>query len=181
MDDFKFITNIKNPCGDGQTFEDYVQKVLNKEAAGIAAPDGEDGKPDKSQGQVISGDPDAGKDFQSGESVDGKKSDDKKKSATDKEAAGEAKVGDQDRTIPISLPADKEFQKGESVDGSKVTTKAKKTEANVDAKGKKEATKASASNWVKISNLNAKEKTMLRKYWLTQYPREYVDAMIEDR
>ena len=161
MENFKFITNITNPCGNGPTLEEYVNKVLQKDAAGIAAPEGEDGEPDTEKGQVISETAEAGKEHPRGESVDGKK-------CKTKEAAGPAKGEDQKESIEISLPADKEFQKGESEDGSKVTTKTKKTEA-------------SSSEWLKISNLNSKQKSMLKQYWLTQYPREYVDAMIEDR
>jgi len=214
MDNFKFITNISNPCGDGPTLEEYAEKVL-KEAAGVAAPDGDDGKPDKEKGQVISDKGEAGEGFQDGESVKGP--DVKKKTSEQesevKEAAGKAKAEDCEG-MQISLDASEEFQKGESVDGSKVTAKEKKTEAKGKAEvkeakkeekekeeeeeekeagikakvkeaKKKEDEKKKAStndpNWVKISNLNPKEKKMLRQYWLTQYPRAYVDAMIQDR
>lgn len=162
MDNFRFITNIKNPCGGGPTLEEFVQGVLNKEAAGCAAPEGEKGK-----GQVIS--LPADKEFQKGESVTGKKEEGKKKE-TKKEASGKAKADDsKGEGLEISLPADKEFQKGESEDGSKVTPKNKKVKA------------AKTSNWVKVSNLNDKQKGFLKKYWATLYPREYVDAMIQDR
>ena len=157
--------------GGGPTLEEYVESVLakeakTKEAAGIAAPMGENCKPDTSKGQVISADP--AEEFQKGESVTGKK-DQKKSAPQKKEAAGKAKAeGSSGAGIEISLDADKEFQKGESVDGSKVTPKNKKV-------------KAAASGWVKISNLNDKQKGMLKKYWNVLYPREYVDAMVQDR
>ena len=175
MSEIKFYTDhIPNPAGGGTTFDEFVEKVLNKDAAGIAAPVGEDGKPDTEKGQVISDKGEAGEGFQDGESVDGKsdgetkskakpKDDEKEDEKVEKEAAGPAKGEDQKESIVISLPADKEFQKGESVDASK---------------GKK---KASAEQWLKISNLNPEGKNLLKKYWLTMYPREYVDAMIQDR
>jgi hypothetical protein len=166
MDNFRFITNIKNPCGGGPTLDEFVQGVLQKEAAGKAAPCEEGAK-----GQVIS--LPADKEFQKGESVTGKK--DGKKSK--KEASGKAKAeGCKGEGLEISLPADKEFQKGESEDGSKVTPKNKKVKAEAKSK-----TKTASSKWVKISNLNDKQKGWLKKYWSVLYPREYVDAMIQDR
>jgi hypothetical protein len=184
MENFRFITQITNPCGSGPTLEEYAEKLL-KQAAGVAAPYGDDCKPDTEKGQVAS--ESADKEFQKGESVDGKKDETTKsapkaekkdapekeekeeKEASVKSAAGKAKAEDaKGDGIEISLAADKEFQKGESVDGSKVTPDNKKV-------------KASGDNWVKISNLNASEKKMLKSYWTTLYPREYVDAMIADK
>jgi len=187
MDNFKFITNITNPCGDAPTLEDFVAKVLKKEAAGEACPEDAEGKK-CGEGQVISDKGEAGEGHQDGESVKGKT----------KEAAGKAKAEDcPGEGIPISLDASEEFQKGESTDGSKVNAKNKKTEAKVDKKvkvAKKDAAckkcecnpceckkEASSNKWTKISNLSPKSKKMLRNFWLTQYPREYVDAMIQDR
>ena len=229
MDNFRFITNITNPCGGGPTMDEYVEKVL-KEAAGVAAPEKSDSKePDKEKGQVINSEGEEGvtNDPKMPEDNTSKKSDTKKTDDTEddakdkedvKEAAGKAKAEDEDgEGIPISLDADEEFQKGESVDGSKVTPDNKKTEAKRNSTKVKSAAKkckecdcdpctcktaakkcekcdcdpcecdekacssASASKWMKISNLNPKEKKMLRSFWLTQYPREYVDAMIQDR
>ena len=199
MDNFKFITNIANPCGGGPTLEEYVEKVL-KQAAGVAAPEKSDSKEsDKEKGQVISDKGEAGEGHQDGESVKGKSDADKKAAVKParKTAAGKAKPEDgPGEAIPISLDADEEFQKGESVDASKVTPKNKKTEAKAKPAVKKaEKTKcekckcdpcecekkASTSKWTKISNLNPKEKKMLRSFWLTQYPRDYVDAMVQDR
>ena len=169
MDTFKFITNITKPLGGGPTLEEYAKSILEKKAAGVAAPENDDGKPDTEKGQVISDKGEAGEGHQDGESVKGKGSDKKKSEKAEvKEAAGKAKAEDSKcEGMEISLPADKEFQKGESPKASKVT--------------KKEAANKQASGWVKISNLNEKEKKMLKNYWLTQYPREYVDAMIQDK
>ena len=193
MDTIKFMTQITNPCGEGPTLEEYAKKVLKKNAAGEASPEDSDGKK-CGDGQVISDKGEAGEGFQDGESVKGKSEDDKKaeapvketaekkedekpeekkedkKASTEKKAAGKAKAeGCEGEGIPISLDADKEFQKGESVDGSKVTPKTKKTEASVK------------EEWVKISNLNPKQKAFLTKYWSTLYPREFVDAMVQPR
>jgi len=197
MDNFKFITNIKNPCGGGPTLDEYVEKLLNKKAAGVAAPEKEDSKePDTEKGQVINSEGEEG--VTNDPKMPGEKTSDEKTEV--KEAAGKAKAEDAEgEGIPISLDASEEFQKGESTDGSKVTPDNKKTEAkgnstetkkseSVEAEDKEEAKEdkteekeATASNWVKISNLNPKEKKMLKSFWLTQYPREYVDAMIQDR
>ena len=201
MDNFRFITSITNPCGTGPTLEEYAAKIL-KQAAGVAAPEKDDSKEsDTEKGQVISDKGEAGEGHQDGESVKGKI----------KEAAGKAKAEDCDgEGIQISLDADQEFQKGESVDGSKVTPDNKKTEAKPGKKtvDKKEAPKKDTSKkdeseeddeseekeddkeekeassepkWTKISNLNAKEKKMLRNFWNILYPREYVDAMVQDK
>jgi len=198
MDNFKFITKITNPCGEGPTMDEYVEKVL-KEAAGVAAPEKEDSKePDTEKGQVISDKGEAGEGFQDGESVKGPDMKEKcsEKETDVKEAAGKAKPEDgPGEGIPISLDASEEFQKGESEDGSKVKVDNKKTEAKENStevkkaksepeekeEDKKEEKEAVSSGWTKISNLNPKEKKMLRSFWLTQYPREYVDAMIQDR
>lgn len=188
MDNVKFVTHITNPCGSGPTQEEYAEKYFNqllKQAAGTAAPE-VDGKKEEAKGQKASADP--ADEFQKGESCCGEK---KEKDATAetpvKEAAGTAKAEDSKDGVTISLPADKEFQKGESEDGSKVTPENKKT--TVDGKkapaakkeDKKEEKEASTSKWTKISNLNPKEKQMLKKYWLGLFPREYVDSMVQDR
>lgn len=197
MDKVRFVTSITNPCGNGPTLEEYAEKFL-KQAAGVAAPE-DDGKKCNEQGQKASADP--ADEFQKGESCGCEKKEEKDAATTQpvKEAAGTAKAEDSKDGVVISLPADKEFQKGESEDGSKVTPENKKTtikgkapkadkaEAKADAKSepkkeeKEDKKEASASKWTKISNLNPKEKQMLKKYWLGLFPREYVDSMVQDR
>ena len=198
MDNFKFITNIKNPCGEGPTMDEYVEKVL-KEAAGIAAPEKEDSQePDKEKGQVINSegeegvtnDPKMPEETTKGKAKpEAKEKPEAEEKPDVKEAAGKAKAEDAEcEGIPISLDSSEEFQKGESTDGSKVTPDNKKTETKKAAKKCKECDcdpceckkEAANTGWTKISNLNPKEKKMLKSFWLTQYPREYVDAMIQD-
>lgn len=198
MDKVRFVTSITNPCGNGPTLEEYAAKLL-KQAAGVAAPE-DDGKKCNEQGQKASADP--ADEFQKGESCGCEKKEEKEAATTKpvKEAAGTAKAEDSKDGVVISLPADTEFQKGESEDGSKVTPENKKTTVDgkkapkadkADAKSepkkeekedkKEDKKEASASKWTKISNLNPKEKQMLKKYWLGLFPREYVDSMVQDR
>lgn len=170
MDTFKFVTQITNPCGNGISYDEYLEKMFNKEAAGKACPEDEKGKA-VGPSQVISDKGEAGEGHQDGESVKGKKEETKSETkAKVKEAAGKAEAEDcPGEGVEVSLPADKEFQKGESEDGSKVTPKNKKVKAS------------SKPSWVKISKLNEPNKKMLRQYWLTMFPREYVESMVRDQ
>lgn len=69
----KFITDrILNPAGDTPSFEEWVNKFLDKEAAGEAKPECEGDTTSQCEGQVISDKGEAGEGHQTGESVSGK-------------------------------------------------------------------------------------------------------------
>lgn len=183
---FRFITSITKPVDTGgDAFAEFAQKVLQKHAAGTAKPE-EDKSRGEGCGQVIS--LPADKEFQKGESVTGKSEGEKKDkessaAAQTKEAAGKAKPEGEGEGQTVSLPADKEFQKGESPKASKGKKEAAAC-CKKCGKAKCECKKpcaASTVRWTKVANLNGKQKAMLSKYWLTMYPRAYVDAMLQPR
>jgi len=54
-----------------------------------------------------------------------------------------------------------------------------KEEKKEDKEEKKEAN--TSSKFVKISKLTNEQKSMVKEYWLKQFPSEYVEAMLADR
>lgn len=61
-------------------------------------------------------------------------------------------------------------------------SKTKKEETKKKEKEKEKKTEAVNNlTWIKVSKLNAPTREMLRKYWLTMYPLDYVDAMLAEK
>lgn len=158
-----FSQKIANPVGPTQTWDEYLQSVLNKEAS-EAKPESDGDPRGQGRGQVINNDNEEGAEsYQKGESVDGKddqcesgdhKPNSKKadcgkdmgecdgagKVTEDHSDAGNADVGN--AAVTQNINNDPNYQKGESTNPGSVDGKNKK-ETGESSKGSDDADKGS--------------------------------------
>lgn len=169
-----FSHKIANPTGSTQTWDEWLENHLNKEAS-EAKPECEDDPRGQCRGQVINNDNEEGAhSYQEGESVDGKpdqvEGGSKKKSEANSTAkvveadcgkdmgecdaagkvteehtdAGNADVGN--AAVEQNINNDPNYQKGESTNLGKVDGKNKKTESTNPGKADGKNKKTEASN-----------------------------------
>jgi hypothetical protein len=97
---------------------------------------------------------------------------DGKKPAVKKEEKKETKVEENKDTKKEAKVEDKKDKKEEE----------KKDDKKMETKKDEEKKCASNSrNFVKIAKLNEKTRSMLKAYWTTLYPAEYVEAMLAEK
>ena len=192
-----FHNKISNPLGTGPTFQEWMQKTLEKQAEGRVAKPEEDGSRGEARGQVINtegepemtNDPNKGAGKSQAEGKNETKKEDKKEASSYQktvkakcgkemgESSGAGKVtekhtdaspGDDENPNPkVNINNDPNYQKGESVNPGKVDGKNKKQPGEPVVKGKGKKANTNAT-FKKVASLDRKEKLGLFAYLSSQ-------------